>query len=41
MTQPRYVDVLKEGEATGKIVPLSPTQKAEDYFSLGVKNVTL
>lgn len=39
MTQPRYVDVLKEGEATGKIVPLFPTQKAEDYFSLGVKHI--
>lgn len=39
MTQPRDVDVLKEEQDTGKIVPLFPAQKAEHYFSLGLKNM--
>lgn len=39
MTQPRYVGVLKEGQDTGKIVPLFPMPKAEHYFSLGLKNM--
>lgn len=41
MTQPWYVYVLKEGQDTGKIVPLFPTQKAEYYFSLELKNMIL